>query len=148
MNWIGVVAVIAGLVAVSTAAGLVWRARQGSRRAVAGGERVDLSELRTPDATVSDHLGSRATLVQFSTAFCSACPGTRRVLTAVSAGADGVAYLDVDVTERADLMRRFGILQTPTTLVLDRHGVVRSRIGGAVRRAVVEQTLQEMGSAS
>jgi len=94
-------------------------------------------------STAPARFGDRATLVQFSTEFCSSCPATRRVLTEISTSTDGVAYLDVDVTHRADLVRHFSILQTPTTLILDRDGVVRTRIGGSVQRAVVETRLKE-----
>ncbi|MET3468083.1 thioredoxin-like negative regulator of GroEL [Microbacterium sp. 1262] len=50
---------------------------------------------------------------------------------------DDVVHLDIDVTDRPDIARRFQIAQTPTTLVLDGRGVVRTRFGGAPRRDVV-----------
>ncbi len=148
MSWIAPVAVIVALIAVSSVLGLVWRSRQGRAtparpRAGDGGDPVDDPAL-DPALFAAGGFGSRATLVQFSTDHCASCPSTRRLLREISAGTDDVAYLDVDVTNRADLVRRFAILQTPTTLVLDRHGVVRTRIGGAVRRTVVETTLQEL----
>jgi thiol-disulfide isomerase/thioredoxin len=133
---------LVGLVVVTLLAGLLWRRRQGAARAVSATDAVDLALLAAPNSL--PRLGTRATLVQFSTAFCSGCPGTRRVLNELAARGDGIAYLDVDVTERADLVRRFAILQTPTTLILDRHGVVRTRIGGSVRRSVVEERLEAL----
>jgi hypothetical protein len=36
------------------------------------------------------------------------------------------------------------VLQTPTTLILDSAGAVRARIGGAVRREVVEAELHRV----
>lgn len=142
MNPTLTIAVLAALVGVSLVVGLLWRSRQGAARAVAADDSLEPALFGDQAALAA--FGRRATLVQFSTEFCSGCPGTRRVLSEVSATTDGVAYLDVDVTNRADLVRRFSILQTPTTLILDRHGVVRTRIGGAVRRAVVEQRLEEL----
>ncbi|GAA2222583.1 thioredoxin family protein [Herbiconiux moechotypicola] len=150
MDWIIPAAVIVGLLAVSTALGLIWRARQGAPAVVTPGssaprrenDTVDLDELGAGGAPHAPHQGTRATLVQFSTAYCSSCPATRRVLSGISEGSADVAYLDVDVTERGDLIRRFRILQTPTVLVLDRHGEVRTRFGGAVRPAAVRTALE------
>jgi len=134
---------VVALVAVATLAGVVWKARQGAARTTAPSEAVDPRLLAPASGTDVVPFGERATLVQFSTEFCASCPSTRRVLTAISARNADVAYLDVDVTDRADLVRRFSILQTPTTLILDRDGVVRTRIGGAVRPAVIEARLKE-----
>lgn len=148
MNPLVGIAFLLSLVAVSTLVGLWWRSRQGAARAVAAQPSVDPALFGDPQApgggTGAARFGEQATLVQFSTEFCSSCPATRRVLSDISTRAEGVAYLDVDVTNRPDLVRRFSILQTPTTLILDRHGVVRTRIGGAVRRAAVETRLKEL----
>ncbi|WP_291044542.1 thioredoxin family protein [Herbiconiux sp.] len=141
MDWIIASVVVVALVGATTAVGLLWRRRQGAASPLKHEE----APLATGDfgGTFDGAFGERATLVQFSTEFCSSCPGTRRVLSALAAEREGVAYLDVDVTHRADLVRRFSLLQTPTTLVLDRRGVVRTRIGGAVRRSVVIDRLEE-----
>jgi hypothetical protein len=134
MNPLVVIAFLLGLVAVSTLVGFGWKSRQGAARAVAAQPSVSPALLREPGAQDGDAMfGELATLVQFSTEFCSSCPATRRVLSEISTSTDGVAYL----------MRHFSILQTPTTLILDRDGVVRTRIGGAVQRAVVETRLKE-----
>jgi hypothetical protein len=69
------------------------------------------------------------------------------MLADVSAGREGVAHLDVDLTRRADLADRFRILQTPTLLVLDADGVARSRIAGAPARAVVLAELDRLETA-
>ncbi len=143
MTWLIPLLFIVGLVAVATLAGVVWKSRQGAARTWAPSDALDPQLFAPPSAPEPAPFGERATLVQFSTEFCSSCPSTRRVLSAISARNDDVAYLDVDVTDRADLVRRFSILQTPTTLILDRDGVVRTRIGGAVRPSVVEARLKE-----
>lgn len=46
----------------------------------------------------------------------------------------GVAFVDVDLTHRADLANRFNIMQTPTTFILDGAGRIRARIGGVPDR--------------
>ncbi|WP_306171778.1 TlpA family protein disulfide reductase [Microbacterium oleivorans] len=99
--------------------------------------RIDVVDPRRLGAD-PDALGTTATLLQFSTETCHRCPSVHRSLAAIAADADDVVHLDVDVTDRPDIARRFRIAQTPTTLVLDSRGVVRTRFGGAPRRAVVQ----------
>jgi thiol-disulfide isomerase/thioredoxin len=76
-------------------------------------------------------------LVQFSTAFCQPCRATRTVLTEVADMVDGVVAVDVDAESHLDVVRRLGILRTPTVFVLDGGGVVRQRASGAPRKADV-----------
>ena len=77
--------------------------------------------------------GSRATLLQFSSAFCAPCRATRQTLAHVSARVPGVVHVEVDAEHHLDLVRRLGVLRTPTTLVLDGHGCELSRAAGAPR---------------
>ncbi|WP_308120359.1 TlpA family protein disulfide reductase [Streptomyces bambusae] len=96
----------------------------------AGTGRLDAAELGAP-------LGERATLVQFSSAFCQPCRGTRRILAEVSGMVDGVAHVEVDAEERLALVRALGIEKTPTVLVLDASGTVVRRAAGMPRKADV-----------
>lgn len=118
-----------GLVAFATALGLLWRATQGRVRA-ASGQVADIE------------LGQRATLLQLSTEVCAPCRATARVLDDLS-DAD-VRHVEVDIADRPDLVSRFNVLQTPTTFILDRDGIVRARIGGAVRRDLVIAELDKV----
>ncbi|CAM3908119.1 Thioredoxin domain-containing protein [Nocardiopsis rhodophaea] len=86
---------------------------------------------------IGSPLGERATLVQFSTAFCQPCRATRRVLTEVAAMVEGVAHAEIDAESRLDLVRRLGIMRTPTVLVLDARGHVTRRASGQPRKADV-----------
>jgi thiol-disulfide isomerase/thioredoxin len=74
--------------------------------------------------------GDRATLVQFSSAFCAPCRATRRVLGEVPGMVPGVTHVEVDAEHHLDLVRRLGILRTPTTLVLGPDGHEVSRASG------------------
>jgi thiol-disulfide isomerase/thioredoxin len=85
----------------------------------------------------TDALGERATLVQFSTAFCAPCRATRQVLSMVSEAVDGVRHVEVDAESHLDLVRRLRIQRTPTVLVLDGDGRVRNRASGQPRRTQV-----------
>ena len=89
-------------------------------------------------------LGERATLVQFSSAFCAPCRATRVLLTDVAGKVDGVVAVDVDAESQLDLVRRLNIMRTPTVLVLDREGAVIQRASGLPRR---ENVLAALGEA-
>ncbi|WBB60702.1 thioredoxin family protein [Streptomyces sp. WMMC500] len=82
-------------------------------------------------------LGERATLVQFSSAFCRPCAATRRILADVAGMVEGVAYADVDAESHLGLVRRLGVERTPTVLVLDADGRVVRRATGLPRKADV-----------
>ena len=82
--------------------------------------------------------GRRATLVQFSSAFCAPCRATRRVLDDVAGRVPGVTHVEVDAEAHLELVRRLGVLRTPTTIVLDGSGREVARAAGAPR---VEQVL-------
>ncbi len=86
-------------------------------------------------------LGERATFVQFSSAFCAPCRATRRVLSEVVAATEGVAHVEIDAELHLDVVRRLGILRTPTTLVLDPGGRELGRAAGAPTRDQVLSTL-------
>ena len=94
---------------------------------------VDLAGLGAP--------GERATLLQFSSAFCAPCRATRRVLAGVADVVPGVAHVEVDAEHHLDLVRRLGVLRTPTTLVLDASGREVARAAGAPKQDEVLATL-------
>jgi thiol-disulfide isomerase/thioredoxin len=90
-------------------------------------------------------LGERATLLQFSSAFCAPCRATRRILDDVASTTDGVAHIEVDAEHHLDVVRRLGILRTPTTIVLDPQGVEVTRATGAPTK---QQVLVALGRAA
>ncbi len=93
-----------------------------------------------PDAT----LGEKATLLQFSSAFCAPCRVTRRTLTEVAEVVPGVEHLEVDAEHHLELVRALGVMRTPTTLVLDASGREVTRATGAPRK---EQVIAALGQA-
>ncbi len=86
-------------------------------------------------------LGERATLLQFSSAFCAPCRTTRVVLADVAAHEPGVRHLEVDAEQHLDVVRRLGVMRTPTTLVLDHAGRELGRAAGAPSRDQVLRSL-------
>ncbi|WP_309067877.1 thioredoxin family protein [Microbacterium sp.] len=132
--------VLVAIMGAAVVLGVVLRGRDGRMRATTG-------EIRATPASLgvdASDFGSHATLVQFSTEFCARCPAARRVLGGIARERDGVAHLDVDLTNRPELSRRFGVLQTPTTLLVDANGAVHARIGGAPRADDVTRELDRL----
>lgn len=129
-------AALAVLAAVATALGLLQRARAG-RVTQGSGTRVSPAEVGS-----TEEFGERATLVQFSTPTCALCPGTARLLSGIAAANPGVVHLEVDLTRHPEVADRFGVLQTPTTLLVDAGRHVHARIGGAPRSDDLDRELQ------
>ena len=147
-----------GVVALATAFGLYRRATDGALRHVApapvleidGDDAGAVPVAGTPPGAGAAHdgdrltavdlgeaLGDRATLVQFSSAFCAPCRTTRVVLDEVSRMVEGVSHVEIDAEAHLDLVRRLDVRRTPTVLVLDAAGLVRVRAAGAPRKADV-----------
>ena len=95
-------------------------------------------------ADLEHELGERATLLQFSSAFCAPCRATRHVLADIADAVPGVVHVEVDAEHHLELVRRLGVLRTPTTLILDSHGAEITRAAGAPRK---EQVLSSLASA-
>ncbi|MCM3534097.1 thioredoxin family protein [Cellulosimicrobium funkei] len=136
---LAVVLLVVTLVA-TAALGVWWQRRQGVVRAarerglaspaaaVAGAAPVDW-------AAHGVALAERRTFVQFSAELCAPCRATARVLRDVSAAHPDVTHREMDVDDHLDLVRAFGILRTPTVLVLDAEGREVARASGGMNRA-------------
>ena len=116
---------------------------KGAPESDAHDERLDVWALATASGAVRVEPGQRATLVQFSTAFCAPCRATRRVLDEVAGLVPGVVHVEVDAEHHLDLVRALGILRTPTTLVLDPSGREVTRAAGAPSRDQVLAALAQ-----
>ncbi|MFF3394290.1 TlpA family protein disulfide reductase [Streptomyces sp. NPDC002669] len=92
-------------------------------------------------ARIGAELGQRATLVQFSSAFCQPCRATRRTLAEVARMVDGVAHVEIDAEAHLTLVRELGISRTPTVLVLDADGTIVRRAAGQPRTVDVVAAL-------
>ena len=114
---------------------------KGSSRASTSG--IDLSSL---GGELSGELGSEATLLQFSSAFCTPCRMTRTLITDVIADMPGVRHIDVDAESHLDLVRSLDIRSTPTTLFLDKEGIERGRAVGAPKRSQLIEAITALRS--
>lgn len=134
--------IVALLAAVVLTVAVAWALKIRNGRFSDRSPQTDAQVLAAAD--IGAELGERATLVQFSSAFCSPCRATRVLLNDIAAKVDGIVAVDIDAEEHLDLVRRFGIMRTPTVLVLDTDGVVTTRASGLPRR---EQVLAALGQA-
>ena len=129
--------VLVGVLVGATALGILWRTRQGRLRSVTSADSLlpALSEL-------GELPGERATLLQFSSAFCAPCRATKRILGDIAAAIPGVRHVEVDAENNLELVRRLNILKTPTTLVLDAQGRVTKKAAGQPRKEQILAALE------
>ncbi|WP_259370525.1 thioredoxin family protein [Streptomyces sp. SCUT-3] len=100
-------------------------------------------QVRLAPGDLGAPLGERATLVQFSTAFCQPCRATRRILQRAAGMVEGVAHVELDTESRLELARRLDVRRTPTVLVLDADGRLVRRASGQPRTVDVLAALGE-----
>jgi thiol-disulfide isomerase/thioredoxin len=140
--------------ACALAGGALWRRGNGRMRSVPGRPAIGAAgpqaggapaahwapgaqpagRARLTSEQLGQALGERATLVQFSSAFCAPCRATRRILAEVAGMTDGVTYIEVDAESRLDLVRSVNVLRTPTVLVTDSGGRIVKRASGQPRK--------------
>ena len=112
------------VLAVAGAFGMLWKRRNGQMTAArTSGDTLTAAEIGGP-------LGSQATLVQFSSAFCAPCRATRMILNDVTSQLDGVTHVEIDAESHLDLVRKLDIRRTPTVLVLGPDGRIARRASG------------------
>jgi thiol-disulfide isomerase/thioredoxin len=161
----GVIALLVAL-AVAVVTGLAWQRTNGRMRsttapgvpagaaqppgAQAPGEQPSRAQAADPGPLITGAdlglpLGERATLVQFSTAFCAPCRATRQILAEVAGMTEGVAHVEVDAESRLDLVRRLDVRRTPTVLVVGPDGRIAKRASGQPRKADVIAALGDVG---
>ena len=118
--------VAVAVVVLAAVGGLAWRWRDGRLK---GAHQRPLTE-----ADLGRPLGERATLLQFSSAFCAPCRAARQQLGDVAARLPGVTHVELDVADRLDLVRLLDIRRTPTVFVLGPRGQIARRASGVPRR--------------
>jgi len=112
----------------ATAYGLWYQKSRGRIQAKA------ISGKALTSAIIGGELGLRATLVQFSSAFCTPCRATRTLLENVVTDLNDVRHVEIDAETNLELVRKLDIRSTPTTLILNSFGVEVGRAVGAPKR--------------
>ena len=86
------------------------------------------------EGELGNKYGKRATVVQFSTTFCSECRAAKALISDVVSNEIEIAYIEVDAESNLELVRKVDIRSTPTTLFLDKAGFEIARATGAPKR--------------
>ena len=128
---------LAIVLVLTSAYGLWYRASRGRIKPKSGAR-----ALVTSADIDGGSFGSRVTLLQFSSAFCSPCRATRALLTDITADMADVAHIDIDAEGHLELVRRLDIRSTPTTLILDGNQVEVGRAVGAPKRDQVLKAIE------
>lgn len=126
---------VIALVAVATTIGLRPRTRKGRVRELAGTERLEPATLGV------ERFGTAGTVVQFSTEFCSRCPGVRRLLSQQVDAVPSVEFVHLDLTHEPELAARFNVLQTPTILFIDAAGRPSARLSGQLDHETIREAV-------
>jgi thiol-disulfide isomerase/thioredoxin len=124
--------------------GQATRQRLATRHRRITRQRQAQQERLITEADLGHPLGDRATLLQFSSSFCTPCRATRQVLADVARSTEGIAHVEIDVADRADLVRVLDVRRTPTTFLLGPDGRIASRASGPPRKADVLAALGDV----
>lgn len=135
------------LIAIALLAGVLFKLFSGRGREISSAEAIDLVKLKAVKMGVPvKEFGKKATLLQFSTEYCSICPSVSRLLSQLEYRNGGLLHLEVDITDRLDLAAHFQVSQTPTVFILDPQGQIKFRVSGAPKPGVIQQELEKLGA--
>ena len=113
------------------------------RRWSDGRTRVDSHVTKLKSEDLGAELGEKATLLQFSSAFCAPCRTTKQILGKIETSVPGVSHIELDAEANLELVRRLDINRTPTTLILDKSGAVRNRVVGVPKQEDLLKAIAE-----
>ena len=117
----------------------IWDKKRSGKINVKADDRHSVSE-----SEIGNSLGEHATILQFSSAFCTPCRATRSTLSSVVSHYPKIKHVEVDAESHLDLIRRLDIRQTPTTLFLNAQGKEIARAVGAPKRDQVVTALNNL----
>ena len=117
----------------------IWDKKRSGKINVKADDRHSVSE-----SEIGNSLGEHATILQFSSAFCTPCRATRSTLSSVVSHYPKIKHVEVDAESHLDLVRRLDIRQTPTTLFLSAQGKEIARAVGAPKRDQVVTALNNL----
>ena len=130
---------LAIVLVLASAYGFWWKRTRGAIRSnkAIPGHRLTAQVLGEP-------LGSRATMVQFSSAFCTPCRATHSLLAQMVLTMDDVKHIQVDAESHLELVRDLDIRSTPTTLFINKDGIEVGRAAGTPKREQVLAALSNI----
>ena len=121
---------------ISTAIGLLYRRRNG---VITKKRRLHISE-----AEFAGAYGSRVTILQFSTTFCSQCRAAKSLISDVVKDEKDISYLEIDAESNLALVRKVDVRSTPTTIFLDKDGYEIARATGAPKRDQLQKVIASL----
>jgi len=114
------------ILGLTTVFGLRYRVKKGAIKEKQGSQILE-SEL-------AKKYGKRATVVIFSTTFCSECRAAKALISDVTSALSDISYVEIDAESNLELVRKVDIRSTPTTIFLDKTGFEIARATGAPKR--------------
>ncbi len=120
------------VLALASAYGFWWKLSRGAIRT-----NKSVPGHRLSPAVLGEDLGSRATMVQFSSAFCAPCRATHALLSQMVESLPDVRHIHIDAESHLELVRELDIRSTPTTIFLNRDGIEVGRAAGTPKREQV-----------
>ena len=124
------------VLALATGIGFRLKATQGRIKQKKG--------LQISESEIGSSLGDRATVLQFSTTFCSSCRAAKVLISDVVSKRSDVKYVEIDAESNLELVRRLDIRSTPTTLFLDKKGFEIARAVGAPKRDQITAAINRL----
>ena len=124
------------VLALATGIGFRLKATQGRIKQKKG--------LQISESEIGSSLGDRATVLQFSTTFCSSCRAAKVLISDVVSKRSDVKYVEIDAESNLELVRRLDIRSTPTTLFLDKNGFEIARAVGAPKRDQITAAINRL----
>jgi len=121
---------------ISTLVGLLYRSKNGVIRKK---RRLHISE-----AEFAGRYGSRVTILQFSTTFCSQCRAAKSLISDVVKDQSDISYLEIDAESNLALVRKVDVRSTPTTIFLDKGGFEIARATGAPKRDQLQKVIASL----
>ena len=123
---------LAVVLVLASAYGFWWKGTRGAIRS-----NKSIPGHRLSAAVLGEELGSRATMVQFSSAFCTPCRATHALLSQMVIPMEDVKHIHIDAESHLELVRTLDIRSTPTTLFINKDGIEVGRAAGTPKREQV-----------
>ena len=124
------------LLALATGIGFRMKATQGKVKRKTG--------LQISTDEIGSSFGSRATVLQFSTTFCSACRAAKVLISDVVSKQSDVKYVEIDAESNLELVRKLDIRSTPTTVFVNKNGFEIARAVGAPKRDQITAAINRL----
>jgi thiol-disulfide isomerase/thioredoxin len=121
---------------ISTAIGFFYRSKNG---VIVKKRRLHISERE-----FAGSYGSRVTILQFSTTFCSQCRAAKALISDVVKDQSDISYLEIDAESNLTLVRKVDVRSTPTTIFLDKDGYEIARATGAPKRDQLQKVIASL----